>query len=141
VPTTLFVERFLVEPEPTSVPDATYDEKRAYAVTQDGRPIVAISSAGETHTVTEVANEAPDSDPAPDVQTLTFVEAEGADVAYSLSSTETVTRVKAESPDEPWAFAETETFTKVRGEAPDEPAALSTMTKTGVDYPRDDDSD
>jgi hypothetical protein len=114
VPATLFVERFLVEPEPSSVSDATFDEKRAYAVTQDGRPVVADFSAGETQTVTRVRNEAPDSDPEPDVQTMTFVEAEGPDVAYSLASDESFTRVKVESQDEPWAFARTETFTKAR---------------------------
>jgi hypothetical protein len=154
----LFVERFLVEPESTSVSEAIYDEQRAYAVTQDGQPVVAVFTAGETHTVTEVRNEAPDADPEPDVKTLTFVEAEAPDV--SLAANETFTRVKAEAPDEPWALVGTETFTKVRAEAPDEPWALatetftkataeaqdeswalSTMTKTGLEYPRDDDSD
>jgi hypothetical protein len=138
---TLFVERFLVAPDPIALPDTRYDEDLAYAVTQDGQPAVAALSAGETHTVSEIKNEAPDSDPEPDVQTLTFVDAEGADVAYSFGSAETFTRVKNESPDEPLAIMETETLTKIKSEAPDEPWALSTMTKTGVEYPRDDDSD
>lgn len=143
---TLFVERFLVKPELSPVPESTYDEKRGYAVAANGVAVVALFSAGATQTVTEVRNESPDSDPEPDTGTFTFVQAEGPDVNWSLSSNETSTRVRSEEPDEPPPHAETQTTTKVRGEEPDQPwvtalEVFSTMTKTAVDYPRDQDSD
>lgn len=146
----LFAERFLVEPEGAAVPEAHYDDRRGYAVTDDGHPVVEIASAGQTHTVTEIRGEAPDSDPEPDTQTWTFVESEGADVAFA-GATDTLTRVRAEVPDTPWA-AGPDTFTKVRAEGRDQASLaleesvmsrlrLATMTKTGVERPSDNDSD
>jgi hypothetical protein len=154
MPLSLFVERFLVEPDSSPLGEWEFDDGKGYAITPDGQPAVLVSPVGETQTVTEVKNEAPDSDPEPDTTTFTFVDTEGRDIAYSLASSETFTRVKNEAPDHSFALASEETFTKVRTEGRDQfsdaaeaPftraswAPASTMTRTGVDYPRDDDSD
>src|SRR5437763_9733761 len=115
----LFVERFLVEPEEVPIPASVFDDERGYAVGEDGRPAVETATAEQTHTVTEVRAEHPDSDPAPEPQTLTFVEAEGAEFAF-LAPTETATRVRAEAPDDVvMRNPDQETLTKVRAEGRD----------------------
>jgi hypothetical protein len=97
-----FVERFLVVPTIEEPVQATYDESKGYALTVDGKPAVAEDYVAGTQTVTRVRNESPDSDPAPSVETLTFVEAEGADYAdqtWVRMATETVTTIRAEERD------------------------------------------
>jgi hypothetical protein len=152
VSSNLFAELFLVEPEEMPVPDCTFDDERGYAIGTDGRPVVEVASAGQTQTVSEVRGEAPDSDPTPDTQTWTFVEAEGADV-HSFASTETHTRIRAEAPDDAHMSAPgQETFTKVRAEGRAEASLyldslvlrrvqVATMTKTAIVDLSDDDRD
>src|SRR6185437_1101844 len=134
---TLFLERFLVEPIPSSEGRCEYDDERQYAVTPSGEPAVVAFGGSETRTITEARGESSDADEDPDLKTLTFVRDEGADVGSAHLATRTETRIQDESPDFDHASPRTETMTKIRAEQPDYQLAAGTMTKTGIQYPRD----
>lgn len=61
---TLFAERFAVAPveKGGSSPTSTYDERRGYNVTLDGRPYVELDVVGSTVTVTRADLEPDDDD-------------------------------------------------------------------------------
>ncbi|HEV7495718.1 hypothetical protein [Baekduia sp.] len=128
----LFAERFLVTPEPGSLPvPDRYDEARGLSLSADGRPFIeADAELLDTHTVTFTDAESSDDDRdrvTAAVHTETRAAGEQADAA-SWARTETA--IGREAPDiAPTAWAYTET--KAMGEPHDHSAEpwLTTITK------------
>lgn len=101
-----FISQFLVNPvHGAPPPKSHYDAQRQITVTEDGQPIVELTSGGETVTLTEVDREREDSDREDrEPSTLTLVSSEGFDRAAEANA---------------GSWADTGTFTKAMGEASD----------------------